>query len=104
MFELFLAITFLIMQGSPQFEQTLITHACPRTICEQYLRILFISIAKYEFIILFISFGEEGFQRFCIKFDMFKLSMTIITPIMQMAPPFVQILTRHTQGLFVCNI
>ena len=35
---------------------------------------------------------------------MFKFSLAIISPIMQVAPPFKQILFTHTQELFVCNI
>ena len=50
------------------------------------------------------QFGEEDFQRFCIKLSMFKLLLAIILPIMQVAPPFEQFLIRHTQELFVCNI
>ena len=49
------------------------------------------------------QFGEEDFQRFCIKLSMFKLFLAIISPIMQVAPPFEQFLIRHTQELFVCN-
>ena len=51
--------------------------------------------------ILFCSLGEEDFQRFCIKLTMFKLFLSIILPIMQVAPPFEQFLIRHTQELFV---
>ena len=36
------------------------TYTCPRTTCVQYLRILF------------SSFREEDFQRFCFKFAMVK--------------------------------
>ena len=54
--------------------------------------------------ILFGSFGEEDFQRFCIKFPMFKLFLPIISPIMKVVPPYGQTLIGHTQGLFVCNI
>ena len=50
------------------------------------------------------QFGEEDFQRFYIKLSMFKLFLAIISPIMQVAPPFEQFLIRHTQELFVCNI
>ena len=35
---------------------------------------------------------------------MFKLSLAIISPIKQVAPPFEQTLITHTQALFVCNI
>ena len=39
---------------------------------------------------------------------MFNLFLAIISPIMQVAPPFEhpfeQTLMTHTQGLFVCNI
>ena len=52
MFKLFLAIILPIMQVAPPFEQFLIRHA--RTICVQYLRILF------------SSFGEEDLQRFAL--------------------------------------
>ena len=31
--------------------------------------------------ILFTSFGEEDFQRFCIKFAMFKMTLAIISRI-----------------------
>ena len=41
-----------------------------RTICVQYLRILF------------NIFGEEDFQMFCIKLSMFKLFLAIISLIM----------------------
>ena len=76
----------------PQFEQTLITHA-QGIFSVQYLRILF------------SSFEEEDFQRFCIKlFTMFKLFLAIISPIISVAPPFEQTLIRHAQGLFVCDI
>ena len=47
--------------------------------------------------ILFNSFGEEDFQRFCIKLSMFKLFLAIISPIMQVAPPFEDFLIGHTQ-------
>ena len=48
------------MQGAPPFEETLITHALGLFV--RYLRILL------------GSFEEEVFQRFCIKFAMFRLS------------------------------
>ena len=54
--------------------------------------------------ILFNSFGEEDFQRFCIKLSMFKLVLATISPIKQVVPSFEQFLIRHTQELFVCNI
>ena len=53
--------------------------------------------------ILLSSFGEED-SKVCIEFSMFKLSLAIISPIMQVAPPFEQTLITHTQGPCVCNI
>ena len=50
------------------------------------------------------QFGEKDFQWFCINLSMFKLFLAIISPIMQVAPPFEQFLIKHTQELFVCNI
>ena len=50
------------------------------------------------------QFGEEDFQRFWIKLSMFKLFLAIISPIIQVAPPFEQFSIRHTQELFVYNI
>ena len=35
---------------------------------------------------------------------MFKLSMGIISQILQVEPPFEQTVITHAQGLFVCNI
>ena len=59
------------MLVASSFEQILITHT-------QGLFVLYPRI-------LFSSFGEEDFQRFCIKFAMFTLSLAIISRIMQVA-------------------
>ena len=50
------------------------------------------------------QFCKEDFQRFCIKLTMFKLFLAIIFADNEDTPPFEQILIRHTQGLFECNI
>ena len=60
-----------------------INYTYPRTIRVQYLRILL------------SNFGKEDFQRFYIKFAMFKLSMAIILPIMLVTPPFEQTFITH---------
>ena len=44
--------------------------------------------------ILFYSFGEEDFQRFCIKLSMFKLFLAIILTIIKVGPPFCQFLKK----------
>ena len=40
--------------------------------------------------ILFSSFGEEDFQKFCIMLTMFKLFLAIVSLIMKVTSPFEQ--------------
>ena len=54
----------------PTGELTNFNNTYPRIIYLQYQRILF------------SSFREEDFQKFCIKLTMFKLFLPIISPIM----------------------
>ena len=70
MFKLFLAVISPINNVGGATIWSIFNKTYPRTICVQYLRILF------------SSFGEEDFQRFSIKLIMFKLFLAIISTIM----------------------
>ena len=47
---------------------------------------------------------EHFWRSFALNFAMFKLSLAINLPIMEVVPPFEQTIFTQTQGLFVCNI
>ena len=67
MFELFFGYYFDNIGGTTI--STNFNYTYSRTICVQYLGIL-------------LSSFEEDFQRFALKYAMFKLSLAIILPIM----------------------
>ena len=76
----------------PPFEQILLRHT---QLHKEYL----CAISKNCSVVL-----EKKIFKVCIKLTMFKMFLSIISPIKQVGPPFEQTLITHTQGLFVCNI